>query len=136
MLGSKLKSTPTYRTNEVWDEAALTCERSRDREKSGLSKTSGRKRTPSKAKQEKVIRTMKSSQAGAAKKTAKKKTIAVTEKTSGNPKMKNIIQDGKEQVALRAYFISERRRSLGIAGDETSDWVQAEQELSEELKVS
>ena len=38
-----------------------------------------------------------------------------------------------EQVQLRAYFIGERRKSLGIRGDETSDWVQAEQELKEEL---
>jgi len=78
---------------------------------------------------------MKSSQPGAAKKTTKKKTTAVTEKTSGNPKMIKIIEDSKEQVALRAYFIGERRRSLGIAGDETSDWVQAEQELSEDVKA-
>ena len=78
---------------------------------------------------------MKSSQAGAAKKTAKKKTTAVTEKTSGNLKMIKIIEDSREQVALRAYFIGERRRSLGIAGDETADWVQAEQELSEEVKA-
>ena len=34
-----------------------------------------------------------------------------------------------EQVQLRAYFIGERRKSLGISGDETSDWVQAELEL-------
>lgn len=38
-----------------------------------------------------------------------------------------------EQVQLRAYFIGERRKSLGIRGDETSDWVQAERELQEEL---
>jgi hypothetical protein len=77
---------------------------------------------------------MKSSQAGAAKKTAKKKTAAVREKASADPKINHFIQDSKEQVALRAYFISERRRLLGIAGDETSDWVQAEQELTGELK--
>jgi hypothetical protein len=40
-----------------------------------------------------------------------------------------------EQVALRAYFIAERRRSLGTEGDETSDWIAAEQELIEELKA-
>jgi hypothetical protein len=40
-----------------------------------------------------------------------------------------------EQVALRAYFIGERRRSLGIHGDETSDWVAAERELLAELKT-
>jgi hypothetical protein len=38
-----------------------------------------------------------------------------------------------EQIQLRAYFIGERRKSLGIRGDETSDWVQAERELQEEL---
>ena len=38
-----------------------------------------------------------------------------------------------EQIQLRAYFIGERRKSLGIRGDETSDWVQAERELAEEL---
>jgi hypothetical protein len=38
-----------------------------------------------------------------------------------------------EQVQLRAYFIGERRKSLGISGDETSDWVQAELELKAEL---
>jgi hypothetical protein len=38
-----------------------------------------------------------------------------------------------EQIQLRAYFIAERRRNLGIAGDETFDWVQAERELNTEL---
>jgi hypothetical protein len=38
-----------------------------------------------------------------------------------------------EQVQLRAYFIGERRKSLGIPGNETSDWVQAELELKAEL---
>jgi hypothetical protein len=40
-----------------------------------------------------------------------------------------------EQVALRAYFIGERRRSLGIHGDETSDWIAAETQLLAELKA-
>jgi hypothetical protein len=35
---------------------------------------------------------------------------------------------------LRAYFIGERRRKLGFPGDETSDWVEAKREISEELK--
>ena len=39
----------------------------------------------------------------------------------------------REQVALRAYYISERRRNLGFPGDETSDWLAAEREISEEL---
>jgi hypothetical protein len=40
-----------------------------------------------------------------------------------------------EQVQLRAYFIGERRKTLGTPGDETSDWVQAELELKAELKT-
>src|SRR4029077_15223122 len=38
-----------------------------------------------------------------------------------------------EQIQLRAYFIGEQRKSLGIPGNETSDWVQAELELKAEL---
>jgi Protein of unknown function (DUF2934) len=44
-------------------------------------------------------------------------------------------QLSNEQVALRAYFIGERRRKLGFPGDETSDWVEAKREISEELKA-
>jgi DUF2934 family protein len=38
-----------------------------------------------------------------------------------------------EQIQLRAYFIAERRKNQGIAGDEASDWIQAERELKIEL---
>jgi hypothetical protein len=48
---------------------------------------------------------------------------------------KKMAQPSAEQVALRAYFIAERRRTLGVTGDETSDWVAAERELLEELKA-
>jgi len=44
-------------------------------------------------------------------------------------------QPSNEQVALRAYFIGEQRRNLGIPGDETSDWVEAEREVLEELRA-
>jgi hypothetical protein len=40
-----------------------------------------------------------------------------------------------EQIQLRAYFIGERRASLGIFGNSTSDWVQAERELKEEAEL-
>jgi pyruvate/2-oxoglutarate dehydrogenase complex dihydrolipoamide dehydrogenase (E3) component len=38
-----------------------------------------------------------------------------------------------EQIRLRAYFISVHRRELGVPGDETADWVQAEAELRQEM---
>ena len=34
-----------------------------------------------------------------------------------------------EDISLRAYFIAERRKSHGLPGDETSDWVEAERQL-------
>jgi Protein of unknown function (DUF2934) len=37
-----------------------------------------------------------------------------------------------EQIQRRAYFISERRKSLGQEGNETADWAQAEHELEAE----
>lgn len=39
----------------------------------------------------------------------------------------------KEAIAVRAYFISERRRQLGWDGDEVTDWTTAEQQLQAEI---
>jgi hypothetical protein len=67
-----------------------------------------------------------SSQAVAPKKSAKKTVSAATKD--------KVTRNSQEEVALRAYYIGERRRSLGMAGDEKSDWMQAEEEISQELK--
>ena len=34
-----------------------------------------------------------------------------------------------EEIALKAYYIAERRRLLNMPGDSQSDWLQAEREL-------
>ena len=39
-----------------------------------------------------------------------------------------------EDVALRAYFISEKRRAQWLPGDEHQDWIEAERQLLEESK--
>lgn len=39
-----------------------------------------------------------------------------------------------EDVALRAYFIAEKRRSLGLHGSEHGDWLEAERQLAAESK--
>jgi hypothetical protein len=74
----------------------------------------------------------KQSETTSAKKTVKKAAVTSAPKSRNN----NVIEISREELALRAYFIGERRRSLGMDGDETSDWVQAEQELNRELTVS
>ena len=39
----------------------------------------------------------------------------------------------RDDVALRAYFISEKRRSHGLPGDEHQDWLEAERQITAEL---
>jgi len=39
-----------------------------------------------------------------------------------------------DDIALRAYFISEKRQQLGLPGDSSEDWVEAERQLVEEAK--
>jgi hypothetical protein len=62
--------------------------------------------------------------------TARKSPSTGTAKRSARSKQTK--EPTYEQIQLRAYFIGERRKSLGISGDETSDWVGAECELKEE----
>jgi len=39
-----------------------------------------------------------------------------------------------EQISMRAYFISERRRRLALAGDANSDWLEAKRQLLTEIR--
>ena len=67
--------------------------------------------------------------------TSSKENIAtshVVETEKRAPKMKGDAIATPEQIQLRAYFIAERRKNSGIAGDESEDWAQAERELRAE----
>ena len=68
--------------------------------------------------------TKKTAPAATAKKPAAKKPAA--------PKAKKAPAYTQEDVALRAYFISEKRRQLGVAGDSHSDWIEAERQIAAE----
>jgi hypothetical protein len=41
-----------------------------------------------------------------------------------------------DDIALRAYFIAEKRQKDGLPGDSLSDWVQAEAELISERRTN
>ena len=85
----------------------------------------------------------KAKSAPAAKKTAGRKPAAarerasaatpariMTRRTGGQTEVIGIIGSvTSEEIALRAYYLAERRRQLGVAGDSQSDWLQAEREL-------
>ena len=62
-----------------------------------------------------------------AKSNSKKVTTASSNGSSRAASKKTI--PSQEQIALRAYFISERRQQLGWEGNHVSDWIEAEQQL-------
>jgi len=39
-----------------------------------------------------------------------------------------------EQIQMRAYFISERRRRFALPGDANSDWLEAKRQLLAEIR--
>ena len=85
----------------------------------------------------KQVRTQRAPSAvPASKRSAGKKSVSsLAADASKGQAYKETDRPTAEQVALRAYFIAERRRTLGMQGDETSDWIAAERELIEELKA-
>jgi septal ring-binding cell division protein DamX len=66
---------------------------------------------------------------------AKKKPAAKTKKKAvKKPAAKKAVKISSEEIALRAYFISEHRHHHGIHGDAHSDWIEAERQLKAERK--
>jgi Protein of unknown function (DUF2934) len=57
-----------------------------------------------------------------------------TKKSKAAPRKKAAKEAGisGEDIALRAYFIAERRHKMGWHGDSTGDWVEAERQLKAE----
>jgi hypothetical protein len=66
-----------------------------------------------------------------AKAAPKKKPAAKKSKAATKPVT---ITFSTEDIALRAYFISEHRHRMGLHGDEHSDWIEAERQLRAEHK--
>ncbi len=53
--------------------------------------------------------------------TPRKKTVA--------PKAPKSAKISQTEIALKAYYIAEARRKMGLPGDEASDWLEAERQL-------
>jgi hypothetical protein len=66
-------------------------------------------------------------------KAANKKDVAGgTTQISASPQAKATRTSGEpseDEIRLRAYFISERRRRFALAGDADSDWLEARRQL-------
>jgi hypothetical protein len=73
----------------------------------------------------------KSTGGRAAKKTATKRAAAGQKGKSKRPNA-GATKPNDEEIRIRAYFISERRRRLGLPGDASSDWLEAKKQLLSE----
>jgi hypothetical protein len=85
--------------------------------------SSGGKRNKSKSRR-------KATGAKAAKKPSVKK--AAGQKVKAGPPIIEAMEPSDEEIRTRAYFISERRRRLGLPGDASSDWLEAKKQLLSE----
>jgi len=54
----------------------------------------------------------------------------LTRRQDGASKVVGVIGSvTSEDIALKAYYLAERRRNLGLPGDAESDWLEAERQL-------
>jgi hypothetical protein len=72
--------------------------------------------------------------APAAKKPAAKKTAAKSPASGAKKAAVAKTAFTQQDIALRAYFISEKRQKAGLPGDAHHDWIQAERQLIAESK--
>lgn len=49
---------------------------------------------------------------------------------SARPKAIATVAPAQEEIALRAYFISEERQRKGLPGSHEDDWIEAERQLN------
>ena len=66
-------------------------------------------------------------------KSAKKAAVEKIEAESA-PVATKSFDPTNEQIQMRAYFISERRRRFDLPGDANSDWLEAKRQLLAEVR--
>ena len=89
---------------------------------------------------EKPVKTPKTAKVSAAKPTEPKTKKATSKKVVAPAKVGKSAPAPaaaapvftRDDVALRAYFISEKRRSQGLPGNEHQDWLEAERQIAAE----
>jgi len=62
----------------------------------------------------------------------KKRQITGAARPRARVETTQVLAPSDEQIRLRAYFISERRRRFALSGDANSDWLEAKRQLLSE----
>lgn len=80
----------------------------------------------------KLKKTLAATQEAAVGETPEEKPLTSKAKPAAKKKSGKKAVISNEDIALRAYFIAERREKMGWTGDSTGDWVEAERQLKAE----
>ena len=116
-----------------------------------MSEKTDQKKLPKEHGAEKPKRSRQSTPASSeTRSTTAKRTSALTASTRTSPRRtvkktapppepqeaasRVAIRLNHETISLRAYFISEHRRSIGMPGDAESDWMEAERQIRAEIQ--
>jgi hypothetical protein len=91
------------------------------------SETSGEPKAPSTEPKSDNAKPRRSTATAKAKKAPAKKA-----KKGGVKSTAKLVEPSDDEIRLRAYFISERRRRFGLSGDNSSDWIEARRQLLSE----
>ena len=65
---------------------------------------------------------------------ASRKPAAEKIEAEATPMPEYVFDPTSEQIQMRAYFISERRRRFDLPGDANSDWLEAKRQLLAEIR--
>ena len=99
------------------------------------AKKSATTKTPAKPAKSKPAKRMPAKKASPAAPSATRAVTAtparvMTRKRGGKSEITAVIGSvTTEDISVRAYFIGEHRRHLGLPGDHESDWLEAERQL-------
>ena len=97
-----------------------------------MPKTAKKKAAKKAAAKSSVAKKKTARQPAAARERASTATPAriMTRRTAGKSEVIGMIGSvTTEDIALKAYYLAERRRNLGLPGDPQSDWLEAERQL-------
>ncbi|MEI6350847.1 MAG: DUF2934 domain-containing protein [Verrucomicrobiota bacterium] len=66
---------------------------------------------------------------------AKKSAPEVSKEAKPESVSATLVSISSEEIALRAYYLGEKRAKLGLPGDSAHDWIEAERQLKVEAQA-
>ena len=130
-MAKKTNIPKTTTASTLEPAAAVTPVKADEKPAAKLPKAAVKKPAAKKTKPKAVAETEPAKKAKAPAK-FKVRAAAVSKKEITSSK----VEITSDDIALRAYYITEKRQKLGLTGDSASDWLEAERQLKAEAKLA